>query len=68
MPSNHQMFEVLTRRPDGHETVVRVRATSAAAVQKAVREALDGDRRGGEVADAASVADGGLGDSGSVST
>lgn len=61
-----EVFEVLTRRPDGHETVHRVRAPSQAAAEKAVGQRLDGDRRGGGVEATARLADGGLTASGAA--
>lgn len=69
MPSNTtkpEVFEVLTRRPDGHETVARVRAASQAAAEKVVAERLDGDRRGGEVRTSVRFSDGGLGTTGAA--
>lgn len=61
-----EVFEVLTRRPDGHETVHRVRAASQAAAEKSVGQRLDGDRRGGEIAETVRFADGGLTASGAA--
>lgn len=60
MASKEELFEVLTRRSDGHETVHRVRATSQAAAEKAVTERLKAGPRGGEIVETAKFADGGL--------
>ncbi|MCV2489448.1 hypothetical protein OF117_08710 [Geodermatophilus sp. YIM 151500] len=61
MADSAEVFEVLTRRPDGHETVHRVRATSPAAAEQAVMGRLAGDRRGGEIAKTVTFVDGGIG-------
>ncbi|SFT96912.1 hypothetical protein SAMN05660657_04297 [Geodermatophilus amargosae] len=59
-----ELFEVLTQREDGHQTVHRVTASSKAAAECAVAEATEGDRRVGEVVTAVPSADGGIGDAG----
>jgi hypothetical protein len=61
-----EVFEVLTRRPDGHETVHRVRATSQAAAEKAVGERLASDRHRGDVIETVKFSDGGLGSTGAA--
>ena len=55
-----EFFEVLTTRPDGHQTVTRLRATSQAEAEKEIRQRLDDSPRGGEITRSGSMAAGGL--------